>query len=106
MICPDCEGKKQVHAHLNYGNGRGEWKDIDCFRCKATGEVDDEQALWIVQGKQRRCDRVSRDMSLREEAVRLGIPVVDLSAMERGMKPFPTTGVEGGLDTHPTADKP
>lgn len=91
MICPDCEGKKRVTAHINYGNGDGVWKEIDCFRCAGSGEVPDEQALWIVQGKLKRVDRVSRDMSLRDEARRLGIPVVDLSRMEGGMQPFPTS---------------
>ena len=92
MICPDCNGERKVFAHVNRGEkGPSGFETIDCFRCKAAGEVPDEQALWILEGKLRRTDRISRDISLREEAQRLGIPVVQLSAMERGMQPFPTT---------------
>lgn len=89
MICPDCKGEKRVFAHLNYGGERpGEFKHIDCFRCKGAGEVPDEQAQWIEEGKKRRAERVARDITLRDEARRLGISAADLSAIERGMRPM------------------
>lgn len=87
MICPECDGKKQLHAHINYGNGPGEWKDIDCSRCKGSGEVPDEEATWIAAGKKFRADRVARGRSLREEAIERGIQPGLLSSMERGMCP-------------------
>lgn len=94
MICPDCNGEKKVFAHVNFGeldprNGFG-W--IGCSRCEGIGDVPDAQAEWISEGIRRHYDRVSRDVSLREEAQRLGIPVVSLSKMERGILPFPTLG--------------
>ena len=87
MICPGCKGARKVHAHLNYGSGRGEWKDIDCFRCKGAGEVPDEQAVWILEGVKLRTERIALGRSLRDEAKRRGIPPADLSAIERGMRP-------------------
>lgn len=84
VVCPGCEGRKQVHAHLNYGRGRGEWKDIDCIRCHGTGTITAEHAARMEAGKLLRADRQSRDMSLHEEAKRLGIKASELSAREMG----------------------
>lgn len=87
MKCPVCEGQKGGPGHVNYGGARPcEFKWIDCFRCKGTGAIPDEQAAWIEEGKKRRADRVSRDVSLREEAKRLGISSAELSAIEHGMR--------------------
>lgn len=97
MICPDCEGQKQHFAHVNRGeNGQGGYEWINCFRCKGAGEVPDEQAEWILRGKLMRCERVASGASLRDEAARLGISVVHLSEMERGMRSPLTQPVNEG----------
>jgi hypothetical protein len=93
VICPDCQGKGQVHAHVNYGPAGCKWKRIDCFRCKATGIVPDEQAAWIAEGRKRRDERVARGVSLRDEARRLGLSPAELSSIERGMR-APTSSAE------------
>lgn len=90
MICPGCEGAKQVFAHVNYGDG-GEYKWINCFRCKGSGEVPDEQAEWIVAGKLLRAKRVGDGRTLKEEAERLGMTASELSAVEHGMRPMLTS---------------
>lgn len=94
MICPDCKGEKRVFAHVNRGDGGSsgfEW--INCLRCKGAGEVPDEQAVWMLEGVKLRTERMARGLSLREEAKRLGISPVELSAIERGMR-APTVNPE------------
>lgn len=90
MICPDCNGEKKVFAHVNRGEQGSGFGWIRCFRCKGSGDVPDEQAQWMSEGIKRRCDRVARGLTLREEAERLGIAVTTLSAVERGMTPYPS----------------
>lgn len=90
MKCPDCSGEGRVFAHINRGPAGSSFGWLNCIRCKATGVVPDEQAAWIEAGKRMRADRLSRDLSLFEEAKRLGIRSSELSAIERGMRPAPT----------------
>ena len=90
MICPDCDGKREVFAHVNRGESGGSgFETIKCFRCKGVGTVQDEQAIWIIAGKLRRTKRVAEGISLRDEAQRLGVSVVELSEIERGMRAAP-----------------
>jgi DNA-binding XRE family transcriptional regulator len=85
MKCPDCEGKKEVFAHLNYGPERtGEWKMIQCFRCNGSGVVPDEMAEWINNGQVLRQMRIDAELSLRDMAKQTGIDIVTLSQSERG----------------------
>ncbi len=91
IYCPSCNGRKKQRAHLNYGNGRGEWKDIDCFTCKGIGTVTPEHMALIRDGRKLRQDRISRGVTLRDEAAALGITAVELSRMERGVC-FPIQG--------------
>lgn len=87
MICPMCKGEKGGQGHVNYGGARPcEFKWIACMRCKGTGAVPDEQGPWIEAGMKRRAERLARDMSLWEEAKRLGISAAQLSAIEHGMR--------------------
>jgi hypothetical protein len=87
VTCPDCKGKKKVFAHVNYGGERpGEFKHIACMRCKGVGAIEAEMLVWIEAGRKRRAERVSRDISLREEAKRLGMNAADLSAIEMGYR--------------------
>lgn len=90
MICPDCDGQKRLYAHLNRGSGGSGFEWIDCFRCKGSGEVPGEQAVWIFEGVKLRTERIALGRSIREQAKRLGISPVDLSEIERGMRPAMT----------------
>ena len=82
--CPDCKGKKRVFAHVNRGEKGCDFRHIDCSRCKAFGEIPKEQLGWIESGRKLRAERVARDVSLFEEARRLGLTSVQLSDIETG----------------------
>lgn len=83
VICPDCDGKKQVFQIACGPSGsRAGW--VDCDRCGGTGEITAEQAGRIAAGRARRQERIARDVSLMEEAKRLGMRPSELSAIERG----------------------
>lgn len=87
--CPDCKGKKRVFAHVNRGEKGCDFRHIDCSRCKGFGAIPQEQLAWIEAGRKRRAERVARDVSLMEEAKRLGITSAQLSAIETGRVPPP-----------------
>lgn len=102
MICPDCKGEKHVFAHINRGGPeRSGFEWIDCTRCKGAGAVRDEQGEWIVLGRRFRQDRIARGLSLQEEAKRLGIPVVQLSEMERGVREWSQVPQSAGQSDTP-----
>lgn len=82
--CPDCKGNKRVFAHVNSGGKGCDFRHIACLRCKGTGAIPWEQLAWIEAGRKRRSERVARDVSLMEEAKRLGITSAQLSAIETG----------------------
>jgi ribosome-binding protein aMBF1 (putative translation factor) len=87
MQCPECKGKGCYHSQrfVNSTSGcRYEEGERECGTCKGTGSITDDHAERIKQGEARRRDRISRDMSLREEAKRLGIKPSELSDIERG----------------------
>lgn len=89
MTCPDCGGKKFRTGFAC--PGMRPYKR-PCPMCGATGEVSDVVADWIRRGQEMRADRIARDMSIREEAARLGIGPAALSDMEMGrVEPFART---------------
>lgn len=96
MICPDCKGSKEiVAAHVTYANGRSGWGvPFPCHRCNGTGEVPEEMAEWMREGRAMRDARVNGKpyRSQRDEAKRRGMTAMQLSAMEMGrVKPVPDT---------------
>ena len=84
MICPDCNGEKEVKIFPKLVNGKVICS-LPCSRCNQTGIVPDIQAEWILRGKGRREERRSRKVTLRDEALRLNVSALDLSNAERGM---------------------
>lgn len=94
MKCPDCCGTgKTGHVHVNFGYDertggcRGEWREtMPCLRCKGSGEVSDEMAQWMADGKAMRDARVARGESLMEAARRMGMGSAELSAIEHGRR--------------------
>ena len=84
--CPDCEGDGKYTVLAYYG---GVWgcvpTEMQCSRCKGAGRMPEEMVAWRESGQQMRSDRLGRQLSLREEANRLGVSVVELSQMERGI---------------------
>lgn len=84
--CPRCDGRGMIGPiHVNRGNKGCNWIDeMSCLICHGAGEVDDDTMQAIGMGKQLREVRISRDESLRECALRLGMTPSELSALEQG----------------------
>lgn len=57
---------------------------MNCSDCDGFGKITEEHMQRITAGRKLRDDRMARDMSLKEEATRLGISVVQLSNLEHG----------------------
>lgn len=89
MICPDCNGRKQTMAHLNYANRSGEFKMIACHTCKGEGEITEEHARRIEQGERLREKRVAAGISIGELGRSLGIPPQELNRYEHGRAEIP-----------------
>lgn len=81
-------------------NGRGEFyyicenKMLPCRPCKSTGKQMRDPA-WLEQGQKIREARIAAGRSLRDEAKRLGIDIVALSAAERGVAAVPLSAPVG-----------
>lgn len=89
MTCPTCNGNKVENILI-----RGQERTIQCSRCYGVGQVSDEMAQWVIDGKKMRQDRVYGQpyRSLVEEAKRRGLDTVILSQMEMGkIKPITHT---------------
>jgi hypothetical protein len=85
-ICPDCEGRKIISG-IGCGANGCKPMTLPCFTCKGIGSISEEQVERIRKGEAMRQDRLARDMSLREEAQRLGIKARELSDLEHGKTP-------------------
>jgi len=79
--CPECHGKGTITALVCPG---GIIKQEPCTLCDGFGTISDEQIERGENGKKLRQDRLSRNMSLREEAAKIGITPYELSRIERG----------------------
>ena len=92
VTCPDCEGRGKYRVFADSFNEATDQLEggivmMTCSRCKGVGKVDACQLRWIGQGKELREARVHGKVyeSISACAKRLGISVVDLSALERGL---------------------
>ncbi len=89
VTCPDCHGRGTIEGLANVQGKGCEWRTMTCFRCKGEKVISETMITWMQRGEAMSEDRKSRGLSLREEAKRLGIHVVELSHMEHGKKqPF------------------
>lgn len=85
MICPKCKGSGRTGpCFVNRGSGPHTIETLTCFTCKGTKEITDEHNQRIELGKRVRADRLSRNVSQREEAVRLGLKFMDYTNLEQG----------------------
>lgn len=82
MICPACNGEKGIS--LLCGPKGCTPGHIPCHLCNDSGKVSEEVIKRYSEGRKKRDDRLSRDLSLREEAKRLGISPIELSYIETG----------------------
>ena len=92
MECPRCKGQRGGPAFVMRRGSGCSLEQIDCTACGGTGEVSEDHAAMMAEGQRRMRDRIARDVSLRDEAKRLGVRPVDLSDMEHGRKPWNRTG--------------
>lgn len=90
IVCPLSQGKKSLHAHVNYGFNPAlgtcehEWKDVTCLTCEGTGTITEEHVQRIDKGKILRQERVASGELLFNAAKRLGLSSAQLSAIESG----------------------
>lgn len=83
--CGNCDGSGKRSALVRFARPtRCEWVDMPCIDCDGTGTMTIERVAALTAGEAMRQDRISRGLSLRQEAVRLGIPDRDLSDREMG----------------------
>lgn len=99
--CPRCLGRKMMSALIDGPAVEG-MAALTCDQCEGEGEVPDEMMQWMKDGNLMRARRIHSPDGYRtlvEESERRGIPLVDLSRMERGaIKPI--------METEPSTTKP
>ncbi len=86
--CPRCEGEGESRVRLfgvdDQGRSICRWDTLLCPDCGGLGMIPAEQFAAWERGRRLRADRLSRNMSLRQEAQRLGISPRTLSNREWG----------------------
>jgi len=82
--CPHCGGRG-ANQGLACGSSGCQMRTLTCSTCKGAGVISEYRQAQIEKGEAMRRDRISRDMTQREEAKRLGLNVVIYSQMERGV---------------------
>ena len=92
IYCAGCNGAGSIGpVHLNYGNGRGEWRDnVTCFDCDGTGRWSEERLAAYRHGQTMRAERVSRGETILAAAHREGVSPSEISRRERGLAPYIT----------------
>lgn len=88
ILCPLCNGLGYTGEYVI----RERAKRLTCRLCLGFQIVTEEKAEMYREGRRRREDRVSRGLSGREEARRLGIEPLALNHMEQGRIAFPISG--------------
>ncbi|MDQ3802952.1 MAG: hypothetical protein M3416_03750 [Acidobacteriota bacterium] len=91
IICPSCDGRKGGMAFV-CGPGSDGMRWMPCSTCKGTGEITVAHLERIRQSKPMRADRVSRRVTLHEEAKRLGCNMGEWSRIEAGGEPETEAG--------------
>lgn len=86
ISCPHCKGRGGGPCFINRGEDyrTHSIEHRACRTCNGFGEVTAEHAERIAEGRALRDGRLSRGVSLMDEAARLGISPARLSAIERG----------------------
>ena len=85
IVCPECLGDKTVLCYVTR-RGRCSQEALRCWFCQAAGAVSVAQAERRLEGRRMRRERVAYGVTLRERAADLGISVVKLGQVERGLK--------------------
>jgi len=89
MKCPRCEQGK-IYG-IGCGSDGPKPMIIDCFLCKGSGEITEQQSKWCDFGRGLRDLRISHNVTLSEAADLLRVDIIKLSHMECGfIAPFLT----------------
>ena len=84
MRCSTCGGEGTLSGLIKPTRGACYLGTLPCPACEGTGAMGEVQARQMAEGQRRRRDRISRGVSLKEEALRLGISPAALSDLEHG----------------------
>jgi hypothetical protein len=89
IVCPDCGGRK-VTGGFDVVFSASSLHEVSyavatCQRCNGEGVISPEINAQIVAGEELRADRLRRNVSVLDEAARLGISPSELSRRERGI---------------------
>jgi DnaJ-class molecular chaperone len=83
--CPGCSGTGEVYMHVHSSlPGQSGYRMGHCSTCCGSGTVSVVRRVRMAEGARRREDRKVRNLSLREEAKRLGITAKELADIEAG----------------------
>ena len=83
LTCPSCDGAGTIFALVDGPSYRGP-KTLTCHRCAGSGRITQAQMDAIESGRRIRENRLERNVSMGEEARRLGMSVSEYSAIEHG----------------------
>jgi len=84
VTCPTCQGEKE-RAGIGCGPRGFRPMILPCPTCEGTGEISDERARWIAEGKRLQRYRLTGEYtSMLTAAVRAGVSLGSWSAAEAG----------------------
>ena len=82
MICPRCRGEKEM---IGIGCPGCKLVVLPCEACHGAGEVDARYPEWLARGEQVQAWRRAAHLVLGDAAPLLGLSVITLSRIERGL---------------------
>lgn len=82
--CPVCQEQGHNSGFVDGPNGGYFNPRLQCSLCHGKGNLSNVQLDWWQRGRAHYTARVARSESMRECAQRLGVSVVEVSAMEHG----------------------
>lgn len=96
MICPFCNGEKQLIG-LGCGDNGCCVIEPPCFYCNSTGEIDGRYPEWKQRGDKCKERRIARHTTMRTMCLTLNLDAVQMTYMELGLAD--PTPLEAVLDT-------
>ena len=94
-VCPDCEGRKQNPAFVDFARGskqKSGLRMIDCHLCGGTGEISQEHARLLDRGRNMRLARIAAGLNMGVVAEGFGIPPMEMNSLEHGRSRVTSVG--------------